>query len=52
MALAYFHAEIGTLPDKNNAAIDRGNGFTNNIEIRGERERREETRGEKEKREM
>ena len=33
-AYAYFHAEIGTLPDTNR--IDEGNGFTNNIEwVRG-----------------
>ena len=33
-AYAYFHAEIGTLPDTNK--IDEGNGFTNNIEwVRG-----------------
>ena len=35
-ALAYFHAETATLPDKNTASIARGNGLTNNIEwVRG-----------------
>ena len=35
-AVAYFHAEIGTLPSRNSSDIDRGNRFTNNIEwVRG-----------------
>ena len=35
-AYAYFHAEIASLPDKNESAINRGNNLTNNIEwVRG-----------------
>ena len=35
-AFAYFHAEVASLPSKNEASINLGNGLTNNIEwVRG-----------------